>query len=347
MREYNFFWIPICVLIFFFASPAMAGSLQTVPAGGTVFIGEQGLDVSAGIPTGTLVSWYNASQQPGKVLAAENYRVADPKNFNVNAETFRDYQGKWYINNTTTVAFVIADPTLDLKIWDQQTQTDISGQTIPQGDYLNFRIDSNLNVIPKQRNANDGFLAISVRNSGGNYYSQLKQDSNTTLALTPLSVNTTPFYWVPQSSGSYGWNTGTKLQNGDNFYADGAYSVSVDLTPLNSIRKNYDAVGKTKSVKSITLSSGTSATATATTTTTITTATPGTTSAYKTPIILPVTTGNGPGTAASPAAAPVTTMAPAPVQTTTTPRTTVSPGFEIGLACAGLGIIAVVLARKE
>ena len=165
-------WIFVCLAILVLVSQAMAGSLQTVPAGGTVFIGEQGLDISAGIPAGTLVSWHSASQQPGKVQAAVNYTVVNPKNFNVNAETFEDnqsnwYMGKWYIGNTTTVAFIVADPTLDLKIWDQQNQVDISGQTIQPGDYINFRIDTNLNVIPKERNTNDAFLAISVRNPGG------------------------------------------------------------------------------------------------------------------------------------------------------------------------------------
>ena len=343
-------WIFVCLAILVLVSQAMAGSLQTVPAGGTVFIGEQGLDISAGIPAGTLVSWHSASQQPGKVQAAVNYTVVNPKNFNVNAETFEDnqsnwYMGKWYIGNTTTVAFIVADPTLDLKIWDQQNQVDISGQTIQPGDYINFRIDTNLNVIPKERNTNDAFLAISVRNPGGNYYSQLKQDTNTTLALMPFSVNTTPFYWVPQSSGNYGWNTGTKLQNGNNFYPDGSYSVSVDLTPLNSISRNYNIVGKTKSIKSVMLSSGPSVTATTIPTTTVT---PGASPESATaPTALPAASGTVQGTASAPATETLLTAnAPAPVSTTTTPRTTVSPGFGIGAAIAGLGIITIILARK-
>ena len=351
MQKYYSFPVFASMILLVLVTYGSAGSLQTIPAGGTVFIGEQGLNVSAGIPAGTLISWYPASQQPGTVQASANYTVSDPVNFNVNPETFRDNQGKWYIGNTTTIAFIVADPTLDLKIFDQQTQTEVSGQTIAPGDYINFRIDSNFNVIPKQRNTTDGFLAISVRNSGGTYYSQLKQDNNTTLALVPLSVNSTPFWWVPGTSGNYGWNTGAKLQNGDNFYTDGSYSVSVDLTPLNSIRKNYDAVGKTKSIKSLALSSGPQGTGTVTTiptATTVTTATHVTPTASIPPQPVPATaTDTVSGSVQSTVAGGSgRSDAPAPESTTTKPRTTVSPGFGLLMAIAGLGMAAAVLRRN-
>lgn len=348
MRGYALFWKSVCLLILLIFPAVNAGSLQTIPSGGTVFVGEQGLNVTAGLMPGTLVSWYSGSQQAGKVPATVNYTIGDPGNFNVNPEIFRDYLGKWYVGNTTAVAFTVADPTLDLKIWDQQNQTDVSGQTIQPGDYINFRIDSNLDVIPKQRNITDGFLAISVRNSAGNYYSQMKQDSNTTLYLIPLSVNATPFWWVQQTSGPYGWNTGAKLQSGDHFYSDGSYSISVDLTPLNSIRKTYDVVGKTKSVKSITLSSGPSAIETSSTIAPVTAATSETpVPSLTTATGLQVTTGNDQARASSPAAAgPVATVASVPISTTTTPRTTVSPGFETGAILAGLGFAVTILCRR-
>ena len=54
----------MCVALAILVVPALAGNLQTIPAGGNVFIGEQGLNLT-GIPSGTILSYYTGSQTVG------------------------------------------------------------------------------------------------------------------------------------------------------------------------------------------------------------------------------------------------------------------------------------------
>ena len=42
------------------------------------------------------------------------------------------------------MVFTVADPSLDLKIWDFNQNQDVTGKSVPQGEKLGFRIDTNM-----------------------------------------------------------------------------------------------------------------------------------------------------------------------------------------------------------
>ena len=42
------------------------------------------------------------------------------------------------------MVFNVQDPSLDLKIWDYNQNTDVTGKSVPQGEKLGFRIDTNM-----------------------------------------------------------------------------------------------------------------------------------------------------------------------------------------------------------
>ena len=70
---------------------------------------------------------------------------------------FVGYTGNWYLLNgdrtrpywpdmsgQSSQVFNVQDPTLDIKIWDFNQNNDVTGKSVPQGEKLGFRIDTNM-----------------------------------------------------------------------------------------------------------------------------------------------------------------------------------------------------------
>ena len=71
---------------------------------------------------------------------------------------FVGYTGNWYLlersatgarsgcdaTGDCSMVFTVADPSLDIKIWDYNQNTDVTGKSVPQGEMLGFRIDTNM-----------------------------------------------------------------------------------------------------------------------------------------------------------------------------------------------------------
>ena len=259
----------ICVTLISLAVTVVSAYpvINNVPMGGDVFIGEQGLVLP--VPAGTILSWYTGSQVVGSSAPAATVTVTDPNNFYVSPATFVGRTGNWYEGNNATVAVVVNAPSIVVNAWDQQSQHIVTGQSVPSGDYVNFRIESNVYVIPREREANvsadnqTGFMDLRVRTSDGTVYIALSQDQNTAIPITSLSVNALPFFWVSNTSGPFGWNTGVVDFQGNRVYRAGVYSFWAECN-LNGMEDNYkdasgnDFTGMTiSSTEKITLASDT------------------------------------------------------------------------------------------
>ena len=155
------------------------------------------------------------------------------------------------------------DPALVVNAWDEQSQMVVTGKSAPAGDYLNFRIESNLYTIPTQRNTTAGFVNIRVKTSDGTLYTVLLQNLTISLPLAGQSVDAIPFYWINKTSGSNGWATGILDSQGNRVYKSGVYTFWVESN-LNGMKDNYkdpsgnDYTGKTVSeTETITIASDT------------------------------------------------------------------------------------------
>jgi hypothetical protein len=210
--------------------------LTTIPMGGDVFIGEQGLKIP--VPAGTVLSYYTGTLVPGVNAPTATVTVTDPNNFYVAPAQFVKKTGYWYIGNSSTVALDVNDPAIIINAWDQQSQKIISGKSVPDGDYLNFRIETNLARISSQRNDTTGFVNIRVKSSDGTIYPVLLQDKTTAIPLAGQSVNAMPFFWINKTSGSYGWSTGILDAQGHRIYSAGVYTFWAELD-LNGMIENY------------------------------------------------------------------------------------------------------------
>jgi len=239
-----------------------------IQQGATVFIGEQGLNISDALASANAQGSPTAITTIGWWASAANIHLSSPTvtidlngrqdQFTVTQAEFDGYEGQWYLVDSvlTGVAkanagavFNVKSPKLDITIRDvgQNDGADVSGTSVPNGTKLQFQIGTNMYMVlnPAMRNPvynltgsgvnTDGYLDIQVKYQNGTTFSKLFDDNNLERTLIALNVTTQPYTWGRANAGrgpgiDYVWNTST--------YPPGTYTVSV-LSRLNNMQSNY------------------------------------------------------------------------------------------------------------
>jgi len=246
----------------------------------TVFIGEQGLNISCALnaangtansyaaPTLTTIGWWASAAQIWSTSPTKSIDLNGRyTNFMVASSDFVGYTGNWYLlaaNGTTpasasALVFSVADPSLDIKVWDFNQATDVTGKSVPQGEYLGFRVDTNMYPAIDARYrgavtntpATDGYLDIKVKSETGTTYTSLYDASRTANTIVRLNVSNQPWTWGTAPGFSANWSTDVLDTSGQYAYPAGTYTVSVE-SKLNAMKDNYknagaDYTGKTVS----------------------------------------------------------------------------------------------------
>jgi hypothetical protein len=316
-------------------------ALTTISQGNVVFIGEEGLDITAAMgPADTRIGWWASAADLTNSAPTKTIDVSTRMtSFMVAPSDFTGYTGGWYridsAGRADGSAFTVADPQMAMTVEDTTTSVDFDRlHWIPTGDDIRFRIDTNIAQMTTERGA-PPTVTIKVRSPDGAMYSGLLSSSGTLTPISDVPVTTTPFY-----TGSI-WNMGNPDQ-----YPPGTYTLWAECN-VNRMKDNYGITGKTISSQFSLLNQGVNPLirtyTTAGTTlpvTRITTAVPTVT----TP--LPATTASQPPTI-------VTTIliTPPPPTATAVPPTPVptkkAPGFEALLAGAALLIGLAACGKRE
>jgi hypothetical protein len=327
----------VCVILFC-AGPVNA-AINTISQGNTVFIGEEGLDISAAMGPDTQIGWWASAADisttsPGKTIDLRN-RITG---FMVIPSEFSGYTGNWYrINdkgNMNGTAFLVADPQLEIKAED--TTVDVNPQLnwIPTGDDIQFRIDNNLAPIFFQRGS-PPLIAIHVQAPNGAEYSALNNAGGIPTSIEEIPVTSTPFVTGPI------WNMGNP-----GLYAPGTYTYWAECN-VNRMNDNYNIEGKTISRKSTLLNQGANplispaTTIPAPNTQNPTQVITQTTTPVKT-LIIPQTTVSTIVQTTPPAEFPTTSATPIP-----SPSQTQAPGFGTTLAISAILFGLVMILNKE
>jgi uncharacterized protein YneR len=267
--------IALIVLVFVAVIPVSAtltsGYYRVAPQigqGATVFIGEQGLDISSAMAAANAVAPETSITTIGWWASAEDIYTIAPvvtidvngleHSFLVNQPDFDGYGGEWYLYDesvfhakaATGAVFNVKAPMIDLSIRDpdQNDGKDVSGTSIVKGSRLQFQIGTNMYTAlanPSLRSPvfyttgsgvnSDGYLDIRVRCENGTTLTTLYDDNSVERTLLALNVTTQPYTWGRNNGGSgpgiaYVWNTST--------YPAGTYTVSVQ-SRLNNVLNNY------------------------------------------------------------------------------------------------------------
>ena len=207
---------------------------------GDIYIGESGLDVSSAInPTSTYIGWwspganiYSSSSDTQIAILGRQHTLT------VSQSEFATHLGKWYnldiSSRPISVAFNVVDPYLELQLWNNDANIEITSGKVARGTNVGFKIDTNMYSFPK-RTPTPTPISIRVIASNGAEYTQLFGGSGVSLRHIPITSS-------PISLNSI-WDT-DYIKDGVNAYNTNEYTIYAE-SDLNSIRNNYDRIGKT------------------------------------------------------------------------------------------------------
>jgi hypothetical protein len=327
-------------ILLVFASLFLVGSvtagINTILSGNTVFIGEEGLDISRALSGDTQIGWWASGASITDSAAGSLIFVTNPTQFYISPTEFGSHTGSWYhldaSGKANGTAFLVQDPYLDLTIEDTTVMVDVTNKWVPTGDEIGFSINTNLAQMASQRSS-PALITIKVQPPGGGEFSSLVNAAKIPVPIVEIPVSTSPY-----NTGSI-WDTGNRA-----LYTPGTYSIWAECN-VNRMNDNYAVTGKTVSSKISLLNQDQNPlistgvpTTNPTIQMTITPSTKSTTALPSTQITQPPTT--------------VTTVTTIPVPTTSTlpskpaPSQTKTAGFEATLAGAAI-IMGLVLSLKK
>lgn len=232
------FIFSVCILV-----PAQAAPpISTVPQGGTVFVGEQGLDITSAIGTDSRIGWWASGAAITSSAPDQTVAVPNPTSFFVTPNAFTSYTGNWYrldaSGKADGIAFNVLDPQLAVQVYDTSLSLDRTNDWVPTGDQVRFTINSNLYTISSQR-GQGAPVTIYVQAPDGAQYSSVVDAGGISHSMVEIPVTSNPFY---TDSAGITWNTGNPL------YTQGTYTVWAECN-MNHMKDNYLVTGKTISTQ--------------------------------------------------------------------------------------------------
>jgi hypothetical protein len=313
-KEYLLFLV--CCLAVAIA-PATA-AVNTIPPSGTVFIGEDGLDISAtGVPATTNIVWYGTGGTIGSAPSGTVF-VTDPTSFYVSPVLFEGKTGPWFTESGNVLAFYVQEPQISLRVFDETAGFEITASTVwvPKGDTIGFQVDNTVYILANRPVSSGAPVTIRIRGPGGIEYSAVDGFQLEDILINSPNYRTGPIWYTRD-------------------YANGNYTVWAESTG-NDMKTNYPREGLTISPKVTFLMQSTNPLITPTPTT-IPTTIPTTT-----PITIPTTTTP---TTLTPPPTPIPTTVETTLPTSVPPTTT--PGFGLAAALIGMaGGLILSLYRK-
>jgi hypothetical protein len=310
--------------------PAIA-AINTISQGNFVFIGEEGLDISAAMGPDTRIGWWASAAD---ITTTSPTNAVDLTNritgFMVTTSEFSGYTGNWYrLNNegkSDGIAFNVVDPHLDIKAEDTTVQVDVEAlKWIPTGDDIQFRIDNNLAQMTSQRGS-PPLITIKVQGPEGGIYTALYNAGGTPTSIVNIPVTSTRFY-----TGSI-WNMGDSAR-----YSPGTYTIWA-VCNVNNMNDNYDVTGKTISREITLLNQGVNPLIKTVTTPIITNTPTQTTTTVPAATLIATTMPKTPSPTESQTTA--VTVVPSPTRTQ-------APGFGTILAISAILFALVMYMKKE
>ncbi len=333
------FWCLLLLGILLIVGFTQGAAINTINSGNTVFLGEQGLDISAAMGSDTKIGWWASGADVNTASPDKTMDVSSQlRSFSVTPTDFSGYLGTWNRIDSTGKAdgpaFIVADPNLNLRIEDTTVSIDVTDKWVPTGDAIRFRLESNLAQMASQRNS-PALVTIKVQPPGGGVFTALVDPSGSTVSIVDIPLTTTPMYYKDAPI----WDTGNR-----GTYPPGSYTIWAECN-TNKMKDNYEQTGKTVSAKISLLDQDnnpligakTPAATTATTIATTITTKPATIATTVLPTTqAPTTITTLPTTV--PATVPVTAEPSAPGTTIpASPSPTKTPGF--GPVLAGISLL--------
>jgi hypothetical protein len=185
--------VAVVLFVLMAVMPVSAANNTVINTGATVFIGEDGLNVTHALneayqvetldaaPTNRTIGWWASAANIDSSAPTKTIDLSTGNRYmsmTVAQSDFVGYTGNWYVyNSTSTVssthyAFTVADPTLSIAFWDFQqgtnvdgiagtSGTDVTGKVVPQGEHIGIQIYTNMYSAVDTRFRSTSFDGIS------------------------------------------------------------------------------------------------------------------------------------------------------------------------------------------
>lgn len=325
-------------------SVGAADPITTISPGNTVFVGEQGLDITAAMEGDTILGWWASGAAISSSAPDKTISVSSPASFSISPGEFQTHTGNWYhlasLSQVNGTAFSVADPQLDLRIEDTTVNVDVTDKWVPTDDDIQFRIDSNLLQMTQRTGVLSVPVTIKVQNPDGAIMSELVDRSGTVTSIADYPVKSTPQYTGPI------WGTSNRVT-----YAPGTYLIWVECN-VNSMKDNYAQTGKTVSRQVSLLNQNQNPLINekgyvTNPTTSVTTFVPKTTTLSTTIATTPVITTAQQTTVVPDVSVPIQTAEVTGAASGPSPIATKTPGFESSCALAAIIVGIVFFLKKE
>ncbi len=209
------------IVILLVVSP-VAASLSKIAAGAPVFIGENNLDISSGLIGCHTIAWWQNGSDINSVPAVTNltiYAIGSDSygifHFNVSPAIFSSYTGTWYCVDGQPYypVFTVNEPQIDIRVWDVDNNSDVTGQSIPMSSNITYRIDTNLvpGLQPMNRpnyNPSDNPYTVGLTDPSGKLlptlYTGNPGNSNTVALLfnNHPFISSSPYIWTDGADGT-------------------------------------------------------------------------------------------------------------------------------------------------
>ncbi len=243
--------MPILVLLIAFCGivATVSAGLNTVPWKGTVFIGEEDLDITAAMMVGNesivydTLAYFGSGSDPYTDAPEATINGVTATSFYVSPATFTGKTGAWYVRDGSTtinVGLYVENPSLTVKIWNIDTAADVTGQNVPRTARIDFKIDTNLYQIRNRAPLDVFDFDIEVTNPDGTTYSSLATDAGYR-DIENIGVDTSLYYWANRDTNK-GWSL-EATEGGNRLYESGTYKVQLDCK-----QNNLDVVSTERTV---------------------------------------------------------------------------------------------------
>ena len=229
----------MAILVFasFLLVGPVAAAINTIPAGATVFIGEDGLDITGAMGGDSRIGWWASGASPATSSPDYTIIVSNPANFYISPSDFSSHTGVWYrlttLGNVNGQAFTVVDPRLVLKIEDTTVDVDVTDKWVPTGDSVRFRIETNLISMSQRPGVTSTPITIKVQSPDGAVYTSLFNSAGMSTSTVDIPVTSSPYF-----TGSI-WDTGRVA-----VYPTGTYTVWAECN-VNFMNDRYGVAGKT------------------------------------------------------------------------------------------------------
>jgi len=208
------FWILVFLTCMIASISIVSGEVWNIPKGGTVFISEEGLDLTAtGIMNGSRIGWWGqggsmSSSPPDAIIT-----VVDATYFVVSPILFEGKTGPWYLLPNRSLAIIVDDSRTVIRVFDETAGIESTNAWVPRGDLVSFRLDTNLYQMNERPGVEGASMILHLKAPSGARYKALIGPYGTSTTITDITVPTSAYSTGPI------WDTGNAL------YKEGIYSI--------------------------------------------------------------------------------------------------------------------------